>query len=53
LRLSFHRRRELFVLGGQLRVQQEEFLDLLHTGELAVHAIELGLESAPAPAGPW
>src|SRR5437868_14412661 len=39
--LELHRRGEFFVFGGQLRFEQEEFLDLLDTRHLLVHALDL------------
>jgi hypothetical protein len=44
LRFELHGGREFFVLGAQLGFEQEELLDLLHAGELLVHAVHLGLD---------
>src|SRR5206468_2504580 len=42
--LELHRRRELFVFGAELRLQQAEALDLLDARELGIHLGDLALD---------
>jgi hypothetical protein len=39
-----HGRGQLFVFGGELGLEQEEFLDLLDAGELLVDVVDLALD---------
>src|SRR5690606_31012228 len=44
LALELHRRRELLVLGGELRLDEPEGLDLFDARELAVDLVDLALD---------
>jgi hypothetical protein len=44
LAFELHGRGEFFVLGRELGVEQEEFLDLLDAGKLLVHPVDLFLD---------
>src|SRR3954469_22664153 len=44
LAFELHGGRQLLVFGRELRLQQEELLDLLDPGEPAVHAVDLALD---------
>ena len=40
LAFQFHRRRQLFILGAQLGVEQEKLLDLFNPGKLAIDPVD-------------